>query len=199
MPIGVPKVPYQAPDEEEASWVDIYDLLHQRRVLFLGQELDIETGNQIMGLMAFLSLEDPTEDLYLFINSPGGLAISGIGIYNMMRSVLPDVYTLGLGVAASMAAFVLAGGTVTKRLAFPHCRIMIHQPASAFIQDKAGDFLLQGAEVLYLREKITRIFAQRTGKPMSVISEDMERDLFMSATEAQAYGIVDSVAAEEND
>nr|YP_010372076.1 clp protease proteolytic subunit [Portulaca gilliesii]UOX27349.1 clp protease proteolytic subunit [Portulaca gilliesii] len=196
MPIGVPQVPFLIPDDEEASWVDIYNRLYRGRVLFLGQELDIETGNQIMGIMAFLNIEDPTQDLYLFINSPGGLAISGIGIYDMMISVLPDVYTLGLGVAASMAAFVLVGGTVTKRLAFPHSRTMLHQPASAFIQAKAGDFLDQAAEVVILRKKITEVLAQRTGKSFSVISEDLERDVFMSATEAQAYGIVDSLAVE---
>nr|YP_010372013.1 clp protease proteolytic subunit [Portulaca gilliesii]UOX27281.1 clp protease proteolytic subunit [Portulaca gilliesii] len=116
----------------------LYNRLYRGRVLFLGQELDIETGNHIMGIMAFLNIEDPTKDLSLFINSPGGLAISGLGIYDMMRAVIPDVYTLGLGLAASTAAFVLVGGTVTKRLAFPHCRVRLHQPASAFIQAKAG-------------------------------------------------------------
>nr|YP_009569540.1 clp protease proteolytic subunit [Portulaca pilosa]QBC69440.1 clp protease proteolytic subunit [Portulaca pilosa] len=194
MPIGVPKVPFQAPDEEDASWVDIYNRLYRGRLLFLGQELDIETGNQIMGLMAFLSIEDPTQDLYLLLNCPGGLALSGIGIYDMILSVPPDVYTLGLGLAASMGSFVLLGGTITKRIAYPRARVMIHQPASAFIKAKTGDFVLEAKEVLILREKITKVFVQRTGKPLWVISEDMERDLFMSATEAQAHGIVDSVA-----
>nr|YP_010280466.1 clp protease proteolytic subunit [Patrinia monandra]UKG23298.1 clp protease proteolytic subunit [Patrinia monandra] len=192
MPIGVPKIAFLIPGDEEGSWVDIYGL-YRRRLLFLGQELETEISNQIIGLIAFLSIEDKTQDQYLFINSPGGSIMCGIGIYDMMQSVKPDVHTLALGVVASMASFILVGGTITKRLAYPHA-VMIHQPASAFFRAPTGDFVLEIGTILEMRESVTRVYAQRTGKPFAIIWADMDRDLFMSATEAKAYGIVDLVA-----
>nr|YP_009629359.1 ClpP [Patrinia scabiosifolia]YP_009629938.1 ClpP [Patrinia villosa]AVT43384.1 ClpP [Patrinia scabiosifolia]AVT43468.1 ClpP [Patrinia villosa] len=191
MPIGVPKIPFLIPGDEEGSWVDIYGL-YRRRLLFLGQELESEISNQIIGLIAFLTIEDHTQDQYLMINSPGGSIMCGIGIYDMMQSVKPDVHTLALGVVASMASFILVGGTITKRLAYPH-RVMIHQPASAFFRAPTGDFVLEIGAILEMRESITRVYAQRTGKPFAILWADMDRDLFMSATEAEAYGIVDLV------
>nr|AWI70777.1 Clp protease proteolytic subunit [Prestonia portobellensis] len=196
MPIGVPKVPFRIPGEEEASWVDIYNRLYRERFLFLGQEIDSEISNQLMGLMVFLSIEDPTRDQYLFINSPGGWVISGVGIFDIIQFIPPDVHTLCMGVAASMGSFILIGGTITKRIAFPHARVMIHQPASSFFQTHAEEGILEAEELLNLRETLTRVYVQRTGKPLWVISEDMERDAFMSATEAQIYGIVDLVGLE---
>nr|YP_009048599.1 clpP-like protease [Paris verticillata]YP_009343888.1 clpP-like protease [Paris quadrifolia]YP_009736732.1 clpP-like protease [Paris incompleta]YP_009736986.1 clpP-like protease [Paris bashanensis]AHX80475.1 clpP-like protease [Paris verticillata]APS88212.1 clpP-like protease [Paris quadrifolia]QEL51699.1 clpP-like protease [Paris verticillata]QHV39113.1 clpP-like protease [Paris incompleta]QHV39797.1 clpP-like protease [Paris bashanensis] len=195
MPIGVPKVPFRSPGEEDAVWVDI-NRLHRERLLFLGQEVDSEISNQIVGLMVYLSLEDNTRDLYLFINSPGGLVISGIAIYDTMQFVIPDVHTICMGLAASMGSFILVGGEITKRLAFPHARVMIHQPASSFYEAQAGEFILEAEELLRLRETLTKVYVQRTGNPLWVVSEDMERDVFMSATEAQAHGIVDLVAVE---
>nr|QFQ34438.1 clp protease proteolytic subunit [Patrinia scabiosifolia] len=192
MPIGVPKIAFLIPGDEEGSWVDIYGL-YRRRLLFLGQELDSEISNQIIGLITFLTIEDKTLDQYLFINSPGGSIMCGIGIYDMMQSVKPDVHTLALGVVASMASFILVGGTITKRLAYPH-RVMIHQPASSFFRAPTGDFVMEIGTILDLRETVTRVYAQRTGKPFAIIWVDMDRDLFMSATEAKAYGIVDLVA-----
>nr|YP_009659264.1 clp protease proteolytic subunit [Pterospermum kingtungense]YP_010039325.1 clp protease proteolytic subunit [Pterospermum truncatolobatum]QCQ82482.1 clp protease proteolytic subunit [Pterospermum kingtungense]QOY45651.1 clp protease proteolytic subunit [Pterospermum truncatolobatum] len=194
MPIGVPRVPFRNPGEEDAVWVDIYNRLYQERVLFLGQEVDSEISNQIMGLMVYLSIENDTKDLYLFINSPGGLVMPGVGIYDIMQLVQPDVHTICMGLAASMGSFLLVGGAITKRLAFPHARVMIHQPASSFYEAQTGEFILEAEELLKLRENITRVYVQRTGKPLWVVSEDMERDVFMSATEAQAHGIVDLVA-----
>nr|YP_009424806.1 clp protease proteolytic subunit [Oberonia japonica]ASU93335.1 clp protease proteolytic subunit [Oberonia japonica] len=196
MPIGVPKVPFRSPGEEDAVWVDVYNRLHRERLIFLGQEVDSEVANQIVGLMVYLSIEDNTRDLYLFINSPGGWVIPGIAIYDTMQFVLPAVHTLCLGLAASMGSFILVGGEITKRLAFPHARVMIHQPASSRYEAQAGEFILEAEEILKLRETLTRVYVQRTGKPLWVISEDMERDVFMSATEAQAHGIVDLVAVE---
>nr|AGW04954.1 clp protease proteolytic subunit protein [Telosma cordata] len=196
MPIGVPKVPFRNPGEADASWVDVYNRLYRERFLFLGQVVDSEISNQIMGLMVYLSIEDETRDLYLFINSPGGWVMPGMGIYDIMQLVQPDVHTVGMGLAASMGSFLLAGGTITKRLAFPHARVMMHQPASMFYDTQAVEAILEAEELLELRETLTRVYAQRTGKPLWVVSEDMERDVFMSATEAQAYGIVDLVAAE---
>nr|YP_004940609.1 ATP-dependent Clp protease proteolytic subunit [Neottia nidus-avis]AEJ88710.1 ATP-dependent Clp protease proteolytic subunit [Neottia nidus-avis] len=193
MPIGVPKVPFRIPGDEDASWVDIYNRLHRERLLFLGQEIESEISNQLAGLMVYLSIEDNTRDLYLFINSPGGWVIPGIAIYDTMQFVPTDVHTICMGLAASMGSFVLVGGEITKRLAFPHARVMIHQPSSSFYDSQAGDFILEAEELLNLRETLTKVYVQRTCKPLWVISEDMERDVFMSATEAQAHGIVDLV------
>nr|YP_009463956.1 ATP-dependent Clp protease proteolytic subunit [Broussonetia kazinoki x Broussonetia papyrifera]AUW55410.1 ATP-dependent Clp protease proteolytic subunit [Broussonetia kazinoki x Broussonetia papyrifera]WIL98735.1 ATP-dependent Clp protease proteolytic subunit [Broussonetia kazinoki] len=204
MPIGVPKVPFRSPGDEDASWVDV-NRLYRERLLFLGQEVDSEISNQLIGLMVYLSIEDDTKDLYLFINSPGGWVIPGLGIYDTMQFVQPDVQTICMGLAASMGSFILVGGEITKRLAFPHAnnyllcyiiRVMIHQPASSFYEAQTGEFILEAEELLKLRETITRVYVQRTGKSLWVISEDMERDVFMSATEAQAHGLVDLVAVE---
>nr|ASY96768.1 ATP-dependent Clp protease proteolytic subunit [Cucumis melo var. momordica]ASY96942.1 ATP-dependent Clp protease proteolytic subunit [Cucumis melo var. cantalupo]ASY97029.1 ATP-dependent Clp protease proteolytic subunit [Cucumis melo var. cantalupo]ASY97290.1 ATP-dependent Clp protease proteolytic subunit [Cucumis melo var. flexuosus] len=196
MPIGVPKVPFRSPGEEDASWVDL-NRLYRERLLFLGQEVDSDISNQLISLMVYLSMEDDTKDLYLFINSPGGGVISGLGIYDTMQFVQPDVQTICMGLAASMGSFILVGGEITKRLAFPHARrVMIHQPASSFYEAQTVEFILEAKELLRLREILTRVYVQRTGKPLWVISEDMERDVFMSATEAQAHGIVDLVAVE---
>nr|QGX04419.1 clp protease proteolytic subunit [Colquhounia coccinea var. mollis] len=201
MPIGVPKVPFRSPGEEDASWVDV-NRLYRERLLFLGQEVDSEISNQLIGLMVYLSIEDDTKDLYLFINSPGGWVIPGVAIYDTMQFVRPEVHTICMGLAASMGSFILVGGEITKRLAFPHAekssiiRVMIHQPASSFYEAQTGEFILEAEELLKLRETLTRVYVQRTGKPLWVVSEDMERDVFMSATEAQAYGIVDLVAVE---
>nr|YP_009745644.1 clp protease proteolytic subunit [Gerbera jamesonii]QIH30178.1 clp protease proteolytic subunit [Gerbera jamesonii]WLF85560.1 clp protease proteolytic subunit [Gerbera jamesonii] len=196
MPIGVPKVPFRSPGEADASWVDIYNRLYRERLLFLGQEVDSEISNQLIGLIIYLSMEDDIQDLYLFINSPGGWVIPGVALYDTMQFVRPDVQTICMGSAASMGSFILVGGEITKRLAFPHARVMIHQPAGSFSEVATGEFILEVGELLKLRETLTRVYVQRTGKPLWVVSEDMERDAFMSATEAQAYGIVDRVAVE---
>nr|ARD03791.1 clp protease proteolytic subunit [Potentilla micropetala] len=195
MPIGVPRVPFRSPGEEDALWIDV-NRLYRERLLFLGQGVDSEISNQLIGLMVYLSIEDDTKDLYLFINSPGGWVIPGVAIYDTMQFVRPDIQTICMGLAASMGSFILVGGEITKRLAFPHARVMIHQPASSFYEAQTGEFVLEAEELLKLRETITRVYAQRTGKPLWVVSEDLERDVFMSATEAQAYGIVDLVATE---
>nr|YP_010923038.1 clp protease proteolytic subunit [Halodule uninervis]WJZ45441.1 clp protease proteolytic subunit [Halodule uninervis] len=195
MPLGVPKVPFRSPGEEDAVWVDLYRL-YRERLLFLGQELDSELSNQLVGLMVYLSIEDDTRDLYLFINSPGGWVLPGIALYDTMQFVPPDVHTICMGLAASMGSFILVGGEITKRLAFPHAWVMIHQPASSFYESKTGELVMEVEELLNLRETLTKVYVQRTGNPLWVISEDLERDVFMSATEAQAYGIVDLVAVE---
>nr|UNQ84735.1 clp protease proteolytic subunit [Prunus kansuensis] len=168
--------------------------LYRERLLFLGQGVDSEISNQLIGLMVYLSIEDDTKDLYLFINSPGGWVIPGVAIYDTMQFVRPDIQTICMGLAASMGSFILVGGEITKRLAFPHA--MIHQPAASFYEAQTGEFILEAEELLKLRETLTRVYAQRTGKPLWVVSEDMERDVFMSAIEAQAHGIVDLVATE---
>nr|QVX28411.1 clp protease proteolytic subunit [Tabaroa caatingicola] len=194
MPIGVPRVPFRPPGEDDAVWVDIYNRLYRERLLFLGQEVNSEISNQLIGVMVYLSIHDSNQDLYLFINSPGGWVVPGIAIYDTMQFIQPDVQTVCMGLAASMGSFLLVGGAITKRLAFPHARVMIHQPASSFYESQTGEFILEAEELLKLREAITRVYVQRTGKPLWLVSEDMERDVFMSAEEAQAHGIIDLVA-----
>nr|YP_009382986.1 clp protease proteolytic subunit [Albizia odoratissima]APA32837.1 clp protease proteolytic subunit [Albizia odoratissima] len=197
MPVGVPKVPFRGPGDEEASWVDLYNRLYRQRALFLGQKVDSTISNQIVGLMVYLTLEDSTQDLFLFINSPGGWIISGIAIYDIMQAVQPDVQTICIGLAASMASFILTGGEITKRTAFPHARVMMHQPV-ADLRDKtkAGEFIMEVGEVMGIYDSIVNTYVQRTGKPSWVIYKDLERDIFMSAEEAQAHGIVDLVGLE---
>nr|YP_010721888.1 clp protease proteolytic subunit [Pilea cavernicola]WDS80958.1 clp protease proteolytic subunit [Pilea cavernicola] len=196
MPIGVPQVTFQNPGDEEESWIDLYNRLYRERVMFLGQEVDTEASNQLIGLMVYLSVEDDTKDLYLFINSPGGSVIPGLAVYDTMQFVQPDIQTICVGLAASMGSFLLVGGEITKRIAFPHAWVMIHQPSSSFYKTTLGNFILEVEELLKMRETLTKVYAQRTGKSLWVVSEDMERDAFMSATEAQAYGLIDLVAVE---
>nr|YP_010565841.1 clp protease proteolytic subunit [Medicago turbinata]UZC30393.1 clp protease proteolytic subunit [Medicago turbinata] len=194
MPIGVPKVPFQGPEDDEASWVDLYNRLFQERLLFLGQEVNTEISNQLVGLMVYLSLQDKNRDLYLLINSPGGEVISGMAIFDIMQIVEPEVHTVCVGLAASMGSLLLAGGEFTKRIAFPHARVMIHQPATSSYEGQAGECMLEADELRKMRKTMANIYAQRTGKASSQIYRDMERDLFLSAEEAQDHGIVDTVA-----
>lgn len=172
--------------------------LYRQRFLFLGEEIDSEISNNIIGIMVFLNLEDPTKDQYLFLNCPGGGVIPGVGIYDAIQYVTPDVHTINVGLAASMGSFLLVGGTITKRMAFPHARVMMHEPSTSFIPDsqQTREFLLEVGELAKFREAIIEVYVQRTGNPAWVITRDLERDVFMSATEAKAYGIVDLVGVE---
>nr|CUR01644.1 clpP1 [Acacia cyclops] len=193
MPVGVPRVAFQF-GEGDAYWVDIYNRLYRQRALFLGQVIDSTIGNQAVGLMVYLTIEDSTKGIDFFINCPGGSIVSGLAIYDVMQVVEPDVQTICLGVAASMASFILLGGEVTKRIAFPHARVMMHQPiADLRTRTKAGDSILEMSEVVSMYHSIVNTYAQRTGKPSWVIYKDISRDIFMSAEEAQAHGIVDHV------
>nr|WGO58607.1 ATP-dependent Clp protease proteolytic subunit [Aneura pinguis]WGO58779.1 ATP-dependent Clp protease proteolytic subunit [Aneura pinguis] len=193
MPIGVPKVPFRLPGEEDAVWIDV-NRLYRERLLFLGQQVDDEIANQLIGIMTYLNGEDETKDMYLYINSPGGAVLAGISVYDAMQFVVPDVHTICMGLAASMGSFIPTGGEITKRIALPHARVMIHQPASSYYDGQAGECIMEAEEVSKLRDCITKVYVQRTGKPLWIISEDMERDVFLSAGEAKIYGIVDSVA-----
>nr|QKK52408.1 ATP-dependent protease subunit [Shehbazia tibetica] len=198
MPVGVPKVLLiiSSEDEEEddeISWVDVYNRLYRERFVFLGQETDTETTNNVVGLMVFLGLDDSTIDINLYINSPGGGALNGIALFDGMHYVDPNVHTICIGIAASTASFVLIGGKYNKRLAYPHARVMIHQPACSFFESPSGEFYLETYEILRIRTAISEVYIKETGQPAWVIYDDMERDVFMSATEAQAHGIVDHV------
>nr|ATL58494.1 clp protease proteolytic subunit [Azolla caroliniana]ATL58584.1 clp protease proteolytic subunit [Azolla caroliniana] len=195
MPIGVPKVPFRLPGEEDAVWVDV-NRLYRERLLFLGQQVDDEIANQLIGIMMYLNGEDEGKDIFLYVNSPGGAVLAGMSVYDATQFVVPDVHTICMGLAASMGSSILAGGEITKRIALPHARVMIHQPASSYYDGQAGECVMEAEEVSKLRDCITRVYAQRTGKPLWMISEDMERDVFLSAEEAQDYGIADFVASD---
>nr|AKT73979.1 clp protease proteolytic subunit [Arachnitis uniflora] len=192
MPIGVPKVPLEI-NKDEIYWVDIYNRLYKERLIFLCQAIFFEIINQIVALLLFLTAEDVNKDFFMFINSPGGSVIAGMALYDTMQLIPSDVYTICLGLAASMGSIILVGGDITKRIALPHARIMIHQPSCSYFRLHATDFILEAEELLSIREILTLIYAQRTGTPLWRLSEDMERDVFMSAIEARAYGIVDLV------
>lgn len=190
MPIGVPKVPFRLPGEPTAQWVDLYNRLYRERVLFLCQDLDDELANQLIGIMLYLNAEEKSKDLYVYINSPGGSVTCGIAVYDIINYINSDVITLCVGTAASMASFILAGGTRGKRIAFPHSRIMIHQPEGGS-QGQASEVLSESEEVIRIRRQVGKIYADRTGQSLSQISRDMDRDQFMSARESKEYGLVD--------
>nr|YP_008964891.1 proteolytic subunit of the ATP-dependent Clp protease [Schwalbea americana]CDJ38649.1 proteolytic subunit of the ATP-dependent Clp protease [Schwalbea americana] len=193
MPVGVPKLPLLVPGDEDASWVDVYNRLYRQRLLFLCDEIDTELTNTIVSLFVYLNIEDETKNFYLFINSPGGWVTCGLAIYDTMQSVKGEVNTVAMGIAASMASVILLGGTESRRTAFPHARIMIHQPAGAFFSDRINNADLDGLEVSEMRDILTSIYVNRTGNPYEVVANDLEVDSFMSASEAKAYGIIDSV------
>nr|CUR02736.1 clpP1 [Acacia fragilis] len=194
MPVGIPRVPFQGPGDENSSWVDIYNRLYRQRALFLGQKIDSTISNQIMGLMLYLTIEDSRRGMDFFINSPGGSIVCGMGIFDMMQAVEPDIQTVCLGLAASMSSFLLHGGEITKRIAFPHARVMMHQPiADLHPKTRSGEYILEMSEVIIMYYTVIKIYAQRTGKSPWVVQEDISRDIFMSAEEAQAHGIVDHV------
>ena len=195
MPIGVPKVAYRLPGEPTPQWVDLYNRLYRERVLFLGSELDDELANQLVGIMLFLSAEDESKRLYVYINSPGGSVTCGIAVYDAMNYVQSPVTTICVGTAASMASFILAGGDTGKRIALPYSRIMIHQPEGGS-QGQASEVLAESEEVMRIRRQVGQIYAQRTGQPLSRISRDMDRDQFLSAEEAKNYGLVYQVAVD---
>nr|YP_010760460.1 clp protease proteolytic subunit [Cuscuta nevadensis]WEY30404.1 clp protease proteolytic subunit [Cuscuta nevadensis] len=194
MPIGVPKVRFLYDKNTDQVWIDIYNRLYRERCLFLTHPINNKIGNQLAGLFIYLGMKDDPKDIFFFINSPGGGIISGLAIYDSMQVVRPDTQTICVGLAASMACFLLVGGTITKRLAFPHAwRVMMHQPLSTFFEIQTGDAVMEVYEVLKMREKLIEIYAKRTGQAHWVISEDIERDVFLSPKEARTYGLVDAV------
>ena len=171
---------------------DIYSRLLRDRIIYLGEGIDSDLANLIVGQLLYLDSEDPEKDIYLYINSPGGSVSAGMGIYDTMRHVRPDVCTICMGIAARMGAFLLSGGTKGKRMSLPHSRIMIHQPLGG-AQGQATDIEIQAKEILYLKKYLNECLAEHTGQAIEKITEDTERDFFMSATEAMEYGIIDQV------
>ncbi len=171
---------------------DIYSRLLRERIVFLGQEVTSDLANLIVAQLLFLEAEDPDKDIYLYINSPGGSVSAGLGIFDAMNQIRPDVSTICIGLAASMGAFLLSAGKKGKRLSLPNSRIMIHQPLGG-AQGQATDIEIQAKEILYLKQLLNNHLADHTGKPIETIAEDTERDFFMSPEEARDYGLIDRV------
>ncbi len=171
---------------------DIYSRLLRERIVFLGQEVRDETANLVVAQLLFLEAEDPDKDIYLYINSPGGSVSSGLGIFDTMNQIRPDVCPICIGLAASMGAFLLSAGAKGKRMSLPNSRIMIHQPLGG-AQGQATDIEIQAKEILYLKQLLNQHLANHTNQPLDKIAEDTERDFFMSAEEAKEYGLIDQV------
>lgn len=186
----VPMVVEQTARGERAY--DIYSRLLKERVIFLVGPVEDYVANLIVAQLLFLESENPDKDIYLYINSPGGVVSAGLAIYDTMQFIKPDVSTLCIGQAASMGAFLLAGGTKGKRFSLPHSRVMIHQPLGGF-QGQATDVEIHAKEILKVRERLNTLLAKHTGQDMEHIARDTERDNFMNAEEAVAYGLVDKV------
>jgi ATP-dependent Clp protease, protease subunit len=171
---------------------DIYSRLLKERIVFLGTAIDDTVANLIIAQLLFLESEDPNKEIYIYINSPGGIITSGLAIYDTMQYVKPSVATICIGQAASMGAVLLSGGAKGKRYALPHARIMIHQPLGG-AQGQATDIEIQAREILRMREEINTIFTKHTGQDIDKIKQDTERDFFMTAEQALKYGIIDQI------
>jgi ATP-dependent Clp protease, protease subunit len=186
----VPMVVEQTPRGERAF--DIYSRLLKERVIFLVGPIDDYVANVVVAQLLFLEAENPEKDISLYINSPGGVVTAGLAIYDTMQFIKPDVSTICVGQACSMGSFLLAAGQKGKRYILPNSRVMIHQPSGG-AQGQASDIAIQAKEILYLRERLNAELAKNTGQSIEKISQDVERDYFMAAEEAKAYGVVDAV------
>lgn len=192
----VPMVIEQSGRGERAY--DIYSRLLKERVIFLVGPVNDHTANLVVAQLLFLESENPDKDISLYINSPGGSVSAGLAIYDTMQFIKPDVSTLCTGLAASMGAFLLAAGAKGKRFSLPNSRIMIHQPLGG-AQGQAADIEIQAREILYLRERLNLILAEKTGRSIEQISKDTDRDNFMSAEQAVEYGMIDKVLSRRSD
>ena len=171
---------------------DIFSRLLMDRIVFLGAAINDDVANIIIAQLLFLESSSPEKDIYLYLNSPGGIVSSGMAIYDTMQHLRAPINTICMGMAASMGSFLLAAGTKGKRAVLPHARIMIHQPSGG-TQGTAADIEIQAREILYLRGRMNELYAKHTGQPLERIEKDMERDRFMSAEEAVEYGLVDTI------
>ncbi|MBK5095368.1 MAG: ATP-dependent Clp endopeptidase proteolytic subunit ClpP [Deltaproteobacteria bacterium] len=171
---------------------DIYSRLLKDRIVFIGNPIDDDIANLVTAQLLFLEAEDPDKDVNLYINSPGGYVTSGMAIYDTMQFIKPQVATVCIGQASSMAALLLAGGAAGKRTALPNARVLIHQPMGG-AKGQATEIEIHAREILRMREELNKILAKHTGQPFSRIAADSERDFFMSASDAKAYGIIDTV------
>jgi ATP-dependent Clp protease protease subunit len=195
-PSGVVPMVVEQSGRGERSF-DIYSRLLRERIIFLGTPIDDTVADSIVAQLLFLEAEDPEKDIQLYINSPGGSVTAGMAIYDTMQQVRCDVVTICFGLAASMGAFLLSGGTNGKRMSLPSSRIMIHQPLGG-AQGQAVDIEIQAKEILYHKRTLNELLAQHTGQPLERIEADTERDFFMSAQEAKDYGLIDQVISRQN-
>ncbi|MBQ1548709.1 MAG: ATP-dependent Clp endopeptidase proteolytic subunit ClpP, partial [Lachnospiraceae bacterium] len=177
---------------------DIYSRLLKDRIIYLGEEVNETTAGLIVAQLLFLESEDPKKDIHLYINSPGGMVTGGFAIYDTMQYIKPDVSTICIGLAASMGAFLLAGGAKGKRLALPNAEIMIHQPSGG-AKGQATEIEIVAENILKTKKKLNEILAANTGKPVDVVAADTERDHYMSAQEALDYGIIDRIIEKRTD
>jgi len=173
---------------------DIFSRLLKERVIFAVGQIEDQMANLIVAQLLFLESENPDKDIHLYINSPGGSVTAGLSVYDTMQFVKPDVSTMCLGQAASMGAFLLAGGAAGKRFCLPNARTMIHQPSGG-AQGQASDIEIHAKEILIIRQRLNELMAQHTGQPLEVIERDTERDRFMNAEESKTYGLIDEVVA----
>jgi len=171
---------------------DIYSRLLKERIIFLGTPIDDNIASLVIAQLLFLEAEEPDRDIFIYINSPGGLVTSGMAIYDTMRYIKPDVVTTCMGQAASMGALLLAAGTKGKRFALPNSRIMIHQPLGG-VEGQASDIEIHAKEMLKVKDKLNKILCEATGQPLEKIVEDTDRNYFMSAEESKKYGLIDDV------
>ena len=181
--------------EQSGRWeraFDIYSRLLRERIIFLGTGINDQVSDSLVAQLLFLEAEDPEKDIQIYINSPGGSVTAGMAIYDTMQQISPDVVTICFGVAASMGAFLLSGGSKGKRLALPNSRIMIHQPLGG-AQGQAVEIEIQAKEILFLKKTLNSLLAEHTGQPLEKINEDTERDYFLSPSEAVEYGLIDKV------
>ena len=192
----VPTVVEQTNRGERAY--DIYSRLLKDRIIFIGKPITDDVANTVIAQLLFLEADDPDKDIYIYINSPGGSVTAALAMYDTMQYVRPDVSTICMGLGASAAALLLAGGAEGKRYALPYARVMIHQPKGG-AQGQATDIEIQAQEILELREILNNILAEHTGQPVDKIAEDVDRDFFMSAEAAQEYGIIDEVITHQKD
>ena len=186
----VPMVVEQSSKGERAY--DIYSRLLKERIIFLTGQINDNVASLVTAQLLFLEAEDPKKEIYLYINSPGGLVTAGLGIYDTMQYVRPDISTLCIGQAASMGSFLLAAGTKGKRFSLPNSRIMVHQPSAGF-QGQATDIEIHANEVLSLKKRLNEIYSRHTGKSVEEIKSALERDNFMTADVAQSFGLIDEV------
>ncbi len=186
----IPMVVEQSSKGERAY--DIYSRLLKERIIFLTGQINDNVASLITAQLLFLEAEDPKKEIYLYINSPGGLVTAGLGIYDTMQYVKPDISTLCIGQAASMGSFLLAAGTKKKRFSLPNSRIMVHQPSAGF-QGQATDIEIHAKEVLSLKKRLNEIYSKHTGKAENEIKEALERDNFMTAETAKSFGLIDEV------
>ena len=195
MPL-IPMVIEQSSRGERAY--DIYSRLLKDRIIFLGTAMNDEVANLLIAQLLFLESEDPDKDINFYVNSPGGIVTAGLAVYDTMQYIKPDIATVCIGQAASMGALLLTAGTKGKRYSLPHSRILIHQPMGGF-QGQASDIEIQAKEILRMKETLNQILVHHTGKDLSQIQNDTDRDFFMSGVEAKEYGIIDHVIENRDD